>query len=260
MSGGPWKKNGALHSVIRVSDQAATSACSRTWLSAAKAGRTFGTSGPLLFLTVEGHEPGDEIRLSAEDSASPRVRVNVASIAPLDTVEVVVNGEIVHTWRPSGDGPNWELETTVNVPGSAWIAARATGPPSPYVGDIFPFAQTSPIYVVRDGRHFTSASDARFLLESVDELWRRVQERNSWTNEEQKRAYREGVEGARAAYRRVLLLYSYPKPAVDVREPRPFHRTAEDGELLPKSDIVESQLSRSSHTVSISSSVQAKSR
>ena len=129
---------------------------------------------------MEGHEPGDEIRLSAEDSASPRVRVNVASIAPLDTVEVVVNGEIVHTWRPSGDGPNWELETTVNVPGSAWIAARATGPP---------FAQTSPIYVVRDGRHFTSASDARFLLESVDELWRRVQERNSWTNEEQKRAY-----------------------------------------------------------------------
>ena len=177
------------------------------WLSAVKAGRTFGTSGPLLFLTVEGHEPGDEIRLSAEDSASLRVRVNVASIAPLDTVEVVVNGEIVHTWLPSGDGPNWELETTVNVPESAWIAARATGPPSPYVGDIFPFAQTSPIYVVRDGRHFTSASDARFLLESVDELWRRVQERKSWTNEEQKRAYREGVEGARAAYRRVLLLH-----------------------------------------------------
>ena len=32
---------------------------------------------------------------------------------------------------------------------------------------------------------------------------------------------------------------------VDVREPRPFHRTAEDGELLPKSDIVESQLATS---------------
>ena len=41
------------------------------------------------------------------------------------------------------------------------------------------------------------------------------------------------------------LASSYPKPAVDVREPRPFHRTAEDGELLPKSDIVESQLATS---------------
>ena len=28
--------------------------------------------------------------------------------------------------------------------------------------------------------------------------------------------------------------------AVDIREPRPFHRTAEDGELLPKSDILKS--------------------
>ena len=32
VSRGPWKKNGALHSVIRVSDHAATSACSRTSL------------------------------------------------------------------------------------------------------------------------------------------------------------------------------------------------------------------------------------
>ena len=37
----------------------------------------------------------------------------------------------------------------------------------------------------------------------------------------------------------------HPKPAVDIREPRPFHRTAEDGELLPKSDILESQLATS---------------
>ena len=32
VSRGPWKKNGTLHSIIRVSYQAATSACSRTSL------------------------------------------------------------------------------------------------------------------------------------------------------------------------------------------------------------------------------------
>ena len=37
----------------------------------------------------------------------------------------------------------------------------------------------------------------------------------------------------------------HPKLAVDIREPWPFHRTTEDGELLPKSDILESQLSTS---------------
>ena len=35
------------------------------------------------------------------------------------------------------------------------------------------------------------------------------------------------------------------KLAVDIREPRPFHRTAEHGELLAKSDILESQLATS---------------
>ena len=37
----------------------------------------------------------------------------------------------------------------------------------------------------------------------------------------------------------------HPKPAVGLREPRPFHGTAEDGELLAKSDILESQLATS---------------
>ena len=37
----------------------------------------------------------------------------------------------------------------------------------------------------------------------------------------------------------------HPKHAVDIREPWPFHGTAEDGELLPKSDILESQLATS---------------
>ena len=36
-----------------------------------------------------------------------------------------------------------------------------------------------------------------------------------------------------------------PKLAVDIREPRPFHRTGEDGELLAKIDILESQLATS---------------
>ena len=36
-----------------------------------------------------------------------------------------------------------------------------------------------------------------------------------------------------------------PKLAVAIREPRPFHRTAEHGELQPKSDILESQLATS---------------
>ena len=42
-----------------------------------------------------------------------------------------------------------------------------------------------------------------------------------------------------------ILRNSTQNPQSTLREPRPFHGTTEDGELLPKSDILESQLATS---------------
>ena len=41
------------------------------WLEAIKQGRTFFSTGPLLFLTVEGREPGDEIALAGGGAGEP---------------------------------------------------------------------------------------------------------------------------------------------------------------------------------------------
>jgi len=177
------------------------------WLSAVREGRTFASSGPLLFLSVDGKQPGDEIRLSAGQSTSLSVNVDVKSISPLDTVEIMVNGEVTKSWMPGEDGPSWTFETSVDVPAGGWIVARAIGPTSRYVGDAFAFAQTSPVYVVRDGKSFTSAADAQFLLHSVDELWRRVNARNVWFNDGQKNTFLQHVESARNYYQRVMLLH-----------------------------------------------------
>lgn len=179
----------------------------RNWLSAVSDGRTFASSGPLLFLTVNGKQPGDEIRLSASESTTLNVKVVVNSISQLDQVEILVNGEVVRTWVPAGDGPNWNFDGSIVVKAGGWVAARAIGPTSRFVGDAFAFAQTSPVYVVHDGRSFTSAADAQFLLHSVDELWQRVDARNAWSNEQQKNTYRQHVDSARSYYRNVMLLH-----------------------------------------------------
>jgi len=176
----------------------------RAWLEAVEKGRTFATSGPLLFLEVEGRRPGDTLPLDADAPGRLGVRLRVASIAPLDRAELVVNGRVVHTWTLEGAERRAELETTIELPGSGWVAARAMGPPSRYVGDAFPFAQTSPIDVVRGGVPYASAEDARFLLATVDELWRRVESRGTWSTEEEERAYRDGIDEARAVYRRII--------------------------------------------------------
>ena len=175
------------------------------WLDAVREGRTFATSGPLLFLAVDGKPSGDEIRLGADAPAARRVTLTVESIAPLDKVELLVNGKVVETWRMVGGPDAHTLETTIEVPGPGWIAARAIGPQSHYVGDAFAFAQTSPVYVVRDGKHFTSAEDAAFLAEAVETTLEIARARDTWATAAQREAFETGVLSARDYYRRVAL-------------------------------------------------------
>ena len=188
------------------------------WISAVKAGHTFATNGPLLFLNVEGHKPGEEIHLTNRDSIFLSVRAEVASISPLDSIQIFANGEILHTWRLSTSGPIWSLKTSIKMPGSGWILARAMGPQSHYLGDAFAFAQTSPVYVIKDSTLFSSAEDAKFLLETIDELWKRVKKRNTWTDEISKFVYHDSIEQARLVYQKIILkhpenqLFRVPAP------------------------------------------------
>src|SRR5207245_2366335 len=135
----------------------------------------FVTTAPLLFLDVAGHQPGDEIAVGPRDAAGLHVRAEVTSVAPVDTLEIIVNGKVAQAVRAS-DPAHVVFEGTVNVPDGGWIAARVRGPASRYVGDSYAFAQTSPVYLVRNGRRYTSAEDARFLGEGIDALWARVQD------------------------------------------------------------------------------------
>ncbi|MCH7825346.1 MAG: CehA/McbA family metallohydrolase [Acidobacteria bacterium] len=187
------------------------------WLDAVRDERTFGTNGPLLFLAV-GHavlgaetmvEPGGEIILETADDTTLNVRLAVASIAPLERVEIVVNGAVAHTWEATDFAADratgaWQLTTSIELPGSGWIAARAVGPPSEYVGDAFPFAQTSPVYVVREGVTHTSVEDARFLLETINVLWDRVDQRDAFNTDAERRDYFDAIEAARAVFQRII--------------------------------------------------------
>jgi TolB protein len=173
------------------------------WLDGIRAKHTFGSTGPLLTLDVDGHEPGDEIAIAANASRRHRVRVEAWSIAPLDRVEIVANGRIVGTATPvRGDSSHVTFEGNADLPAGGWIAARASGPPSRYVADSYPFAQTSPVWIVRGGRPWTSAADARFLADAVAALGARV-ERSAWRTQAEHDAFMAAVEQARAVYLRI---------------------------------------------------------
>jgi TolB protein len=172
-----------------------------SWLAGIKAGRTFGSTGPLLFLDVAGRQPGDEIHLDNNASTSLRVRAEAISIARIDTLEIIVNGRVAQ--RVAGtDSLRITFTGDVQLPQGGWVAARVRGPSSRYVTDSYAFAQTSPVWVVRNGRTWTSALDAEFLAAAVDALWARV-ENARWRTPAERARFQAAVTQARSVYERI---------------------------------------------------------
>jgi TolB protein len=173
----------------------------QSWLDAVKRGRTFMSTGPLLSLEVEGRGPGDEIILAAGAPATLRVIAEALAIAPIDSLQILVNGVAIRT-VPASDPGRVTFDGQVPVPQGGWIAARALGPASKYFGDDYAFAQTSPVYVVRGGRRYIDAADVRFLSETVDAIWARV-ERSTWRSDAERARFRAAVDSAKAVYARL---------------------------------------------------------
>ncbi len=172
-----------------------------SWLEAVRAGRTFGTNGPLLFLEVAGKGPGEEILLSGDEPGLLDVRVRALSIAPLSKLEIYVNGQVAEAFEATGDSTRFDITTRLDVSTGGWIAAQVVGPRHRFFGDSYAFAHTTPVYIVRDGVTFTSEEDATFLAEVVERLWERVDARERWTSEAGRAAYQDATRRAAARYR-----------------------------------------------------------
>ncbi|MFO0909993.1 MAG: CehA/McbA family metallohydrolase [Isosphaeraceae bacterium] len=100
------------------------------WLDALDAGRSFVTTGPLMFVTLDGRDPGHRFTTDEPAPRSYALRGTIGSSVPLATIEVIVNGEVAHTLTPSnqaGDQGSFISEVNADLPldGSAWVAVRA---------------------------------------------------------------------------------------------------------------------------------------
>jgi TolB protein len=173
----------------------------QSWMEAIKRGRTFMSTGPLLFLDVEGREPGDEIAVAANAPPTMHVKAEATSIAPMDSLQIIVNGDVAQTIAAT-DRAHVRFDGSIAVPQGGWIAARVLGPGSKYIGDDYAFAHTSPVYVVRGGRRYVRAEDVQFLSQTMDAIWTRV-ERSRWRSDAERDAFRAEVDLARAVYARI---------------------------------------------------------
>ena len=144
-----------------------------SWAAALVRGDGFVTNGPLLWLKVNDHFPGDGLALDARG----RVKVNVQLVSqhPVRLVEIIQNGEVVSSRNLVADQPNQKLEweEVLSVDEPCWFAARCFGEADvryPHQAAPNQFAHTNILMVTVAGRKPASATSAGQFVDEIDAL------------------------------------------------------------------------------------------
>ena len=141
------------------------------WLSALKQGRTFVTNRPLLFVTVDGRQPGAE--LSVASGRALNVEIHTVSATPISRIDIVYQGRVL---KQIDLEPAMEVRRNEKIvpPHSGWLAVRCLGRgDNPNLSPAFAFAHTSPFYVLVDGQPIRSPEDARYFYDYFSEFVKR---------------------------------------------------------------------------------------
>ncbi len=96
------------------------------WFDGVRKGHTFVINAPILELTVNGRIPGSRIEANPGERLHVQVRAqNPPGIAPLENLEVIALGEVLHSVGDQGEVLKLDFELVAEK--SLWIAARCSG-------------------------------------------------------------------------------------------------------------------------------------
>jgi TolB protein len=174
------------------------------WFRALKAGRSFATNGPMLFLTVNGNEPGNSVvfpATRAKTAGRLKVHAEVTSLGDLERLEIIWKGKVVKAVEASSKTQHLNLDLEVDAQSSGWFAARAFEKPTETVR----FAHTSPVYVQVGGSDGIVAEDAKYLLGLVEQQIRFC-ETSHFRSEADRQAMLAFFKKAAAVYTRLAVV------------------------------------------------------
>ncbi len=153
------------------------------WLDGLKQGRSFITKGPMLFFTVDGLKPGSEISFT-DETAEINVKASALNPAGMQSVEIVVNGEVV----AEGD----QIDQMIIVNDSAWIAARTED------------AHSNPVFINFEDRPRGYAEEAGEFIRVIDRLENWVQTKALFESDQQKETVLNLLDEGRTVYDNII--------------------------------------------------------
>lgn len=178
----------------------------RKYVDAFRKGHSFATNGPMVFLTVNGKMPGETINLS-ESSPVVSISVKADSYLPLEKVEIVANGRVVHRVNMNGKRET-AFTHDMHLSESAWIAARVYGPAHRYVTiDPELFAHTTPVYCQVQGKRIAVQESVEYCIDWVERLYEEADRRGRFATAERKQHVLNTIQKAKDIYAGFLSEY-----------------------------------------------------
>jgi hypothetical protein len=138
------------------------------WCRALKMGRTFLSGGPMLWLTVDGRGPGEEIQI--DGGAVLEVEATARSIFPIHSLQIVEQGRVVAETVSERGSRRLHIRERLRFGGHSWIAARCAGPayrarPHYDARRRGIMAHTSPVYLAaKSGKGLYSEETFQYML------------------------------------------------------------------------------------------------
>lgn len=171
-----------------------------SWLNSLKQGHTFATNGPLLGFTLGGKGPSDEIKLPAGQN-QVKFAAWMRSIVPVDHLQVVCNGVVVHELKLTAEHESADVNETIPISKRGWCLLRAWSEKSEYpILDLYPYATTSPVYVNVAGSAAKSPEDAAYFVKWIDRVIKATSSNHDWNTDADRASILNLLEQARGIY------------------------------------------------------------
>ena len=142
------------------------------WMQGLDNGRSFVTTGPMLFVNINSFAPGHIFGQSNEGTVSYLIDIIARSAYPLERIEIVVNGLVAKKLKaqnikmPSG-GWSSKINEKIDVSSSCWIVVRCfERRPNGRIR----FAHTGPFHVEVEGKPLRPRKEEiGFLIKRMQE-------------------------------------------------------------------------------------------
>ena len=174
-----------------------------SWIDGMKKGRTFITNGPVIDMTVNDAPIG--ATLPMDGGGILEVEATFQSHYPVDAVEIIVDGKVVHRETAagggfdSGDAFSGSVRCQAVAERDGWVAARLWG----HSRDSFNqslYAHTSPTWFSCGRPSGNRPDSARFFLDSIDESLKWIDTVGRYNTDDQREEIRDLFRRGREVY------------------------------------------------------------